>query len=240
MLTVQAIRFTDNVPAMRDFLSMLGLGTAVTSGDGWAVMSCGAGGDVLLHSAATSSTGGRAGRTDLTFTTDDLGAIEAEFGASAYDEAYGRAVDLTDPLGATVTINGEQGDLYGYQAHDGTTADPALSLTPVRFTDPAGPYGEFLARLGLVAQSGADEFYAGWVADRGVVGLHVDRPEDTARLLLGTDSAEVLLTFGYAGDVTELERRLTEAGHRVTRDTSFGVMLEVTDPDGRSVQIHQR
>ena len=234
-MTVQAIRFSDDVPAMQRFLETLGLAASVTS-DEWAVMESGSG-QVLLHGTANATSGAQSGWTQLTLETDDLDSVAAEFGVTPVDEAWGRSLFVTDPLGAEVTINETQTDHYGYQQHE-AHPDPAVAVVPVRFTDPQGPYAQFLARLGLRAEGAGD--YVAFVADRGSVGVHVDRPDDTARYAAPGAGAQVHLTFTSSGDVEALAGTLRAAGYGDVRvDTTFGTMIEVIDPDGRPVQIHQ-
>lgn len=237
MISAQAIRFSDDVPAMQQFLTVLGLSTAVTGSD-WAVMRS-ASGEVLLHGTANAASGAGAGQTDLTFETDELDSLAGRLGVTAIDEAWGRSVVVTDPLGAQVQINDVQTDYYGYQEH-GADPDPGLSVAPVRFTDPQGPYAEFLLRLALKPVGPPDESFVSFAADRGFVGLHVDRPQESARYLVAGSGPRVHLTFGYTGDTQALAGRLRDAGYTDVRlDTTYGTMIEVIDPDGRPVQIHQ-
>ncbi|KYH44248.1 hypothetical protein [Branchiibius sp. NY16-3462-2] len=235
MISVQAIRFSDNVPAMQQFLEAIGLSASVTSGD-WAVMESGSG-KVLLHGTANATSGAQSGWTQLTFETDELDVVAKEFGAVPVDESWGRSLFVTDPLGAEVVINEAQTDHYGYEQH-AAHPDAAIAVVPVRFTDPHGPYAEFLVGLGLRPDGEGD--YVALVADQGSVGLHVDRPDESARYLATGGGAQVHLTFTATGDVKALGEKLRAAGYDDLRiDTSFGAMIEVADPDGRLVQIHQ-
>lgn len=236
MISVQAIRFSDDVPAMQRFLETIGLSASVTSGD-WAVMESGSG-QVLLHGTANATSGAQSGWTRLTFETDELDVVAKEFGVTPVDEAWGRSLFLTDPLGAEIVVNETQTDHYGYRQHQ-ARPDPATGVVPVRFTDPRGPYAGFLVHLGLHAD-GDDADYRGFVADQGAVGLHVDRPEESQRYVAAGAGAQVHLTFTCTGDVPALAATLVAAGYDHQRlDTTFGTMLEVTDPDGCLVQIHQ-
>lgn len=73
-IVVQPIRFTDDVAAMRDFLTVLGLRARLESDrGGWVDLASG-GGRAALHSAATSATGAIHGETHLSFETDDVDA----------------------------------------------------------------------------------------------------------------------------------------------------------------------
>lgn len=236
MITAQAIRFTDDVPAMRTFLEQLGLVAVVTASDTWAVMRSGAG-EVLLHGTANADSPKASGQTELTFDTDQIDALAAEFGVTVIDEAFGRSVRITDPEANELQVNETQTDYYGYTEHD-ATPDAALSLCPVLFTDPSGPYAAFLTRLGLRAEPGADESFALFAADRGSVGLHVARPGEFEQYLVGDTGVRAHLTFTTTADPNALAERLRAAGHEVLVDTSFGTMLEITDPDGCKVQVH--
>lgn len=84
-ITVQAIRFSDDMAAMRALLEQLGL-VAVVSSPQWAVMRSGSG-DVLLHGTVNAANGAPAGSTELTFETDDLDAVAVRFGVAPVDEA---------------------------------------------------------------------------------------------------------------------------------------------------------
>jgi len=236
VITAQAIRFTDNVPAMQRFCEALGLAASVTSGDGWAVMRSSSG-DVLLHSTADAVSKIVPGQTDLTFETDDLDRLAAEFEVTPVDEAFGRSLSLTDPLGDVLLVNETQTDFYGYSEHD-AQPDPAVAVCPVRFTDPSGPYAEFLRRLGLRGEAAGDSAFVAFAADHGTVGLHVARPGEFEQYLTGAEGARVHLTFTTSGDPEALAATLQDQGYAVRIDTTFGTMLEIEDPDGQKVQVH--
>lgn len=237
MIRAQAIRFTDQVPAMRAFLERLGLATVISS-DGWAVMRS-ASGDVLLHSAAGSDKGAVSGQTDLAFEADTLDELSERFAVAPVDESYGRSLPITDPLGAALVINETQTDLYGFEGHENVEPDPTLSVCVVRFTDPQGPYADFLPRLGLRVTGEPDDSFVTYAADAGSVGLHVAHPGEYERYLIerGNNPA-VHLTFATSADPMALAERLREGGTEVRVDTTFGVMLEFADPDGRLLQVH--
>ncbi|WP_433674980.1 hypothetical protein [Microbacterium gorillae] len=234
-ITVQAIRFSDDVAAMRALLEQLGL-VAVVSSPQWAVMRSGSG-DVLLHGTANAANGAPAGSTELTFETDDLDAVAVRFDVAPVDEAWGRSIEIVDPLGDRVIVNAQRDDFYGYETLE-ALPDPSISVCPVRFTDPRGAYGEFLTELGLHQSSPDDDSFVAYGADHGSVGVHIARPEETVSLLADAPGAQVHLTLSTTGDPQALAAALRSAGHEVRVDTTFGTMLELTDPDGRSLQIH--
>lgn len=234
-ITVQAIRFTTDVPRMRAFLEHIGLAAALTANDSWAVMRS-ASGDVLLHSVATAAAPVVAGQTELTMSSDDLDALAARLDAPVIDEAYGRRIELVTPDGRALGVDAEQTDLHGYVA--GTAEpDPAIGVVPVVFTDPNGPYAAFLTALGL-RDAGGDDTFRTFTAAHGAVGLHVARPGEFERFLLSGDGVGVHLTLSTAADPLALAERLRAVGIAVTVDDSFGVMLEIIDPDGRPLQVH--
>lgn len=237
MITTQAIRFTNDVPAMRRFCETLGLVATVTSDHSWAVMRSGSG-DVLLHGVKSAESDAVAGQTDLTFEVDDLDALATAFGDTPIDETYGRSLRITDPDGEQLWINEKQTDFYGYTEHEAAPSGE-LSVCPVVFTDPSGPWSTFLERLGLsCGDNAAGEPYRQFAADRGFVGLHVARPGEFEKYLVGVSGSRASLTLTTTGEPEALAKTLREAGHDVRVDTSFGTMLEITDPDGQLVQVH--
>ncbi|MGH3472298.1 MAG: VOC family protein [Nocardioidaceae bacterium] len=248
---VRPVRFTDDVKPMQAFLELLGLRPRVEAVQGgWVDMVCGAG-MVALHSAASSDTGGVAGQTRLSFEADDVCALAARLEAAGiadvalYDESYGRVLVCTDPLGDELHIDERSEDLYGYVLHP--MAPPSsLRVSPVRFTDPRGPYGGFLESVGLSRHGIPDDWSAAYVAadgDHGLVGLH--RVPDEAGpgggipgVVAGVMS--VKLTFESSESAEELATRLSARGFAAKcRQESFGSFVQVTDPDGQLVEVHE-
>ncbi len=239
-LVVRPIRFTDDLAAMRDFLVLLGLHPRIESRHGGWLDLAGGAGLVALHDAATSDEGGMAGETRLSFEVADadaaaVGLVAAGFAdVAVYDEAYGRALSVTDPLGRTVVADEQHGDLYGYLRHPVGATDGAPGVVPVRFTDDAPGYHAFLAAWGL---TGAPEpgGYATYAADgHGWVGVHHGYDD----LPVVGDGAAVHLTLAVV-DVDVVQTRVEAAGLVVVRhDEEFGSFLDLTDPDGQSVQVH--
>lgn len=159
---VRPVRFTAELPAMREFLVALGLAPRVEARrGGWLDLAAGAG-MVALHDAATSDTGGTPGETRLSFEVDDFDELAsavraAGFGApSVYDEAYGRVTSLVDPLGTELRLD-ERDDDYGYLRHP-LAGPPRMHVVPVLpAADPA-----FLAVLGLVPRAGTPAVLGGF------------------------------------------------------------------------------
>lgn len=240
-LTLAAIRFTDDVPAMRRFLEALGLATTSTRGDGWAVLATGAG-QVWLHSAATSDSGAGAGTTELTGEVDDLESSAQHLkddglSCSIVDEAYARTLEVTDPRGDTLVLHDHDPEHYGYDQHAGAP-DTRLSLSACLFTDPQGAYAGFAQALGLQRQTDPNEWYVPYSAGAGILGLHHDDGTHTPDKP-GTGPT-VALGFTTAAPLEELQQRLRDAGYDagqiVTED--FGSRIELTDPDGQHLEIH--
>lgn len=245
---VRPVRFTDDVAAMQHFLELIGLRPwIVTDGGGWSDMAAG-GGRVALHDAATSVTGGLPGQTDLNFEAGDIGALARRLEEAGiaevtiYDEAYGRVLTCADPEGSVVAVDEVPADLYGSQLRAERSPVDSLRVMPVRFTDPAGPYGGFLQALGLRRAGEINPYYVNFLADGGMqgqVGLHHVFAEDLP-VIRGGRSAAVQLTFESAEPLVELAARLSAAGFEpgiVTED--FGSLLHVTDPDGQVIQVHE-
>jgi hypothetical protein len=199
-MVIRPLRFTDDVDAMRAFLETLGLRSRIESErGGWVDMVTG-NGMVALHDAATSSTGGKAGQTSLSFEADKLDGLpdrleQAGFGdATVFDEAYGRVLSVTAPDGVVIWVDERAEDLYGYKLHDAhpddrwtvtpylTGADEsawqrfltALCITPaVRF----GPGAEFAVRLDLTTTEHLDEVQGRVHGTRTNKGVEIVDPD---------------------------------------------------------------
>jgi uncharacterized glyoxalase superfamily protein PhnB len=246
-IVVRPVRFTENVEAMQTFLETLGLRPRILAeAGGWVEMVAG-GGMVALHDAATSDLGHGPGETSLSFEVDDIRGLAERLDATGvadvtvYDEAYGRVLTCTDPLGDTVAIDGRSDDLYGYRVVPYASPARSLRVVPVRFTAPNGPLGGWLEALGLTRVLGGDDGYVMYAAgggDHGYVGLHRVYGED---LPIVPGPAAVHLTFVTDEPLDEVARRLVAGGYTdavVTRE-DFGAMLTVTDADGLECQVHE-
>jgi PAS domain-containing protein len=207
-VVIRPLRFTADVDAMRAFLERLGLQSRIESErGGWVDMLSGRG-MVALHDAASSSTGGQAGDTRLTFEVEKLDELkdrleEAGFAdATVFDEAYGRVLSVTAPDGVVIWVDERTDDLYGYTLHD-AKPDDRWSVMPCLI--------------------GADE--AGWrrfldaVGGDGLVRFEPAGTEFAVRLELATTEA------------------LDEIQARVPGQRS-GDTLEITDPDGQPLVVH--
>lgn len=243
-IVVAPLRFTEDVQAMRSFLELLGLRSRIESESGsWVDMVAGAG-LVALHSAATSDTGGKPGETRLVFEAEDLPALAGQLNkagvadVSIFDEAYGRSLSCTDPLGESVVVNGRQDDLYGYRLHD-AKPDVRWRVMPVRFTDPMAGYVDFLEALGLAVQGERDDYFTicAGSGDTGQVGVHYVGNDE---LPLVAGPAAVHLTFETTEPLDQVAARLSRHGlDAAVEREDFGAVLFVTDPDGRPCQVHE-
>lgn len=242
-IVVRPVRFTDDVAAMRGFLELLGLAPRIEAErGGWVELVTG-GGMVALHDAATSATGALPGQTRLSFEADDVDQLKDMLlatglaDATIWDEAYGRVLSVTDPLGEQIWVDERSTDLYGYRAHE-SSPDGRLRVVPVRFTNDASSYAGFLRALGLAGEP--DEHYAMFAAgggDHGYVGVHYVFGDDLP-IVPGDGAAH--LTFATTEPLADMVTRLEAAGFRPTLTTEdFGSYIDVTDPDGQSVQIHE-
>ncbi|MEU4193720.1 VOC family protein [Kribbella sp. NPDC026611] len=211
-VVLRPLRFTDDVAGMRVFLERLGLRARIESErGGWVDMVAGGGGMVALHDAASSSTGGRPGQTNLSFEADKIDELKdrlQEIGfvdATVFDEAYGRVLSVTAPDGVVIWVDERSDDLYGYKLHD-ASPDDRWSVTPYL--------------------TGMEE--AGW--RRFLRGLRADA---AVRFGPSDEPFAVRLELTTTEDLDEVARRLD--GLQVTR-TATG--LEITDPDGQLVVVH--
>lgn len=245
-IVVRPVRFTDRLPEMKHFLEVIGLRPwIVAGGGGWADMSCAAG-RVALHDASSDS-GGLPGQTTLSFEADDIIVLARQLtGAgvpdvTVYDEAYGRVLTCRDPVGATVAIDERATDLYGYQWRAEADVEQSLRVMPVRFADPAGPYGGFLRALGLRPAGEVNPYYVNFLAadgSQGQVGVHYVFGE-ALPIVASEGQPAVQLTFESAEPLEQLAARLAAAGYEPgIRSEDFGSLLHVTDPDGQEVQVH--
>lgn len=246
-IVVRPVRFTGHVGAMHQFLELIGLRPwIVTDGGGWSDMSCG-GGRVALHDAASSSFGHLPGQTTLSFEAADVSSLARQLTAAGvaevtvYDEAYGRVLTCQDPEGATVAVDERATDLYGYQLRAEPSPVQSLRVMPIRFADPAGSYGAFLAALGLRPAGAINPRYVNFVAAEGAqgeVGLHHVFGDDLPVVADGR-SPVVQLCFETGEPLDDIAARLSAAGHtpEITQE-DFGSVLSVTDPDGQLVQVH--
>jgi predicted enzyme related to lactoylglutathione lyase len=246
-VVVRPVRFTDRLAEMQQFLELIGLQPWIESDrGGWADLAAG-GGRVALHDAATSDSGGLPGQTLLSFEAVNLASLasrldEGGVGAvTVYDEAYGRVLTCTDPDGAVLAVDEVSDDLYGYRLHQATVPE-TLRVIPIRFADPAGPYGNFLQLLGLRPAGELNPYYVSFQADdraQGQVGLHYVFGAELP-VVAGGNGAPVQLTFESGEPLGDLAARLSAAGFEPGITTEdFGSLLHVTDPDGQVVQVHE-
>lgn len=249
-VVVRPVRFSNDVAKMQEFLETIGLRPRIESrGGGWVDLISDSG-MVALHDAASSVIGAEHGQTCLSFEVNELDKLAERLrdagvpDVAIHDEAYGRVLSCTDPLGDQIWIDGRTDDLYGYRAHQEVPPESGLSVVPVRFTDPQGPYADWLAALGLTRLGESNESYVMFDAggsEHGFVGLHHVYTKDPADLPIVAGDGSVHLTFATHESLDDVAARLVQAGHGdahvIVED--FGTMLTVTDPDGQEVQVHQ-
>jgi hypothetical protein len=247
-LVVRPVRFTSDVPAMQAFLETLGLAARIESeSGGWVDLVAGAG-MVALHGAATSDTGVLPGQTRLSFEADDLDALAAALIDAGHDDAHvvdesdGRLLVVTDPDGEQLIVDGASDDLYGYRAHLDRRPDERLTVVPVRFTQPTGPYAGFLSAFGFAPMGEPDEYYMlfNGADSHGMIGLH--HLFGAVLPVVAGPGAIVQLTFTTTEPAPDIAARLDHAGYdRVEiRHEDFGDVVSVVDPDGQDVQVHPR
>lgn len=252
--TVFPLRFTRDPQALIAFLRTLGMAPAITAGDdGFGDLVAGAG-RVMVHAVHSAESGAAHGDTDLCLAVPDADRAardlaEAEIAVTVWDESYGRQGRIDGPAGEGVSLNEHQSDLYGYQGHDPSGADPRLSVTAVLMSDDFARDSAWCARLGFVARATDDAGGTGWLelhgpGRTGTIGLH--RPVPGARRTRPTgeefgDCLQVLLSFSTTEPLEALAERLEAAGHPARLAEQDGVRsLRVTDPDGLTVEIHPR
>jgi hypothetical protein len=233
-VVVMPLRFSDHVPQMQDFLSLLGFSRRVSRADKWITMA-GHSGMVALHNTATKTS--PSGDTGLSFEVADIDALYAQFGEAGftdreiYDEAYGRVLTVRDPEGTQLGFDEPEDDMYGYQVDEPRPEHGIVSM-PLRFDPPSAPIARLLAAAGFVRlDEGDDQWWRVWRApDGGLVALHP--PGDD------TPCGSVRLGFRTEEPLADLAARLTAAGYPdVTVSDDFGGELTVTDPDGQKVHV---
>ncbi|WP_446664219.1 VOC family protein [Flexivirga sp. B27] len=250
-LTVQPLRFTDNIDEMTRLLSALGMSVSITSDKGGWVVLAGRAGTVALHSASGATSGATQGQTTLCFEADDLDAVahrltEQGFGndehpaeSMVYDEAYGRAISIT-VNGEEMTINGRSEDLYGYTS-TGVSAGPDtgdLRVTPIRFVDDQTSDRRLLESLGFTVAGEASRYFTQLeLPDAGgSVGLHYIYSDE---LPIVPGPFAIQLTFQTATPLPEIVRRATSVGAQAQLEKSeVGDFVTIVDPDGQQIQVH--
>jgi hypothetical protein len=235
-VAVMPMRFSGQLPRMRDFLALLGFSSHVTGAEKWSVMA-GAAGLVAIHATAAASSGAPSGTTDLTFEVVDADALKARLAAAGlvdsvvYDEAWGRVLTVRGHEGRELYINERPDDYYGYRL-DEPRPEHGIVTMPVTYEPPAGTSADTLAALGFVRlDEGDDEWWRVWSGPGGgLVALH----PPTNDAAPGT----VRLGFRTREPLKELAERLVAAGHEdVTVTDDHGGELTVTDPDGQKVLV---
>ena len=250
-VTVFPLRFTRDPQALIAFLRTLGMAPAITAGDyGFGDLVAGAG-RVMVHAVRGAESGAVHGDTDLCLSVPDAVRAAEEIAAAGievtvWDESYGKQGRLDGPDGEGVSLNEHQVDLYGYQGHDASAADPRLSVTAVVLSDDFERDAAWFARLGFVAESEGDQWWRELrgAGRAGTIGLHAPGPEGRRTRPTGPefgDCLQVRLGFSTTEDLEELAERLVAAGHPARLAEAGAVRsVHVTDPDGLVIEIHPR
>ena len=233
-VVVMPVRFTEHLPQMREFLSLIGFSPKVSRPERWVTMA-GSAGMVALHEAAISGSG--SGETELSFEVADIDALAAQYieagfvDVEIYDEAYGRVLRVQDHEGKQLSFDQPSDDLYGYHLDDPRPEHGIISM-PLHFVPPTGPIARLLSAAGFVRlDEGDDEWWRVWRSTGGgLIALHP--PTDDA------PPGSTRLGFRTQEPLSELAKRLTAAGHAgVTLADEYGGELTVTDLDGQKVFI---
>lgn len=250
-LTVQPLRFTDNIDAMTRLLTALGMSVSVTSDKGgWVVLS-GRTGTVALHTVADASSGAQRGQTSLSFEATELEQLAQQLTAAGfgngdrpdesmvYDEAYGHALTITVG-GEALTINAAIEDLYGYSS-TGVRPGPGtgdLHVTPIRFVDDQAADRRLLEALGfsLIGEASPDFTELSLPDSGGSVGLH---PLVSSETGFASGPFAVQLHFSTTTPLTQIIERAASVGIAAQlHESEFGDHVTITDPDGQQIQVH--
>ena len=249
-IVVRPVRFSSDVTRMQQFLERIGLRPRIESKRGGWVDLIADSGMVALHDAATSATGAKPGQTCLSFEANDIDSLATQLrdagvpDVTVFDEAYGRVLSCIDPLGDPIWVDERTDDLYGYRTHPESRPGTGLSVVPVRFTDPQGPYVGWLQALGLIRLGDLNESYVMYdagTAEHGYVGVHYLYTDTEGELPIVPGSGSAQLTFATREPLAAVAERLVHADYEDAQviDEDFGAMLTVTDPDGQEVQVHE-
>lgn len=245
-LTVVAVRYCADVPAMATFLEKLGLTPRLSSESGGFVTLNAGDGLVMLHSASEALSGMPAGSAELAFEAVDLDAAEqllAPLEPVRWDESYGQHLGFRDPRGDGIWVIESQRDLYGYRAHDAAPND--LNLLAIRFTQDMAAEAQFYRQFGYEVRGPMSEHFtplAGTGAAHGVIGLHPPNPA----LATGPQSpdnpvgppAVITLSFETHEPLDDLQRRLNAVGIDARPMGGPAPHLCVDDPEGNEIELH--
>lgn len=266
--TVYPLRWSADPAAMIRFLVTLGMARAVTGpGDGFGELVAGGGGRVMVHrvhapsgSDAPAEDGPSAdraapGATDLCLSVPDT-VLAAQhlrdhgLEVAVWDETYGKQGVVRGPVGEEISLNEQQRDLYGYEGHDASGADPRLSVVAVRPCEDMLRDAAFFAQLGFTPVGEASAWWQELhgAPGAGIIGLHPPGPglplpaEDPrasgADRVLGPP-AVIRLGFATTEPLDALAARLQAAGYDARVREQAGVSsVRVTDPDGCLLEIH--
>ena len=245
LFTVLPVRFSDDPPAMIEFLRTLGLVDVVTTeGDSYAELRAGAG-RILIHGAKSSASGAESGDTDLCLQVPSIDAAAAALSRNGiavrvWDESYGRQAAVTGTMGETIGINEEQTDLYGYVGHDEAPGS-GLAVTAIRPSHDFAADAAFFKQFGFQPDANGSQWWQAMRSSGGVIGLHV--PRNTPSFRESGSGADRIATAGLGFETLEdldaLATRLSAAGYpaEVVEEKNLRA-VHLTDPDGKKLEIH--
>lgn len=248
-------RFTTDGAAMARFVELLGLRGKLRSADGGFRTFRGTSGALALHPVSNADTGAAPGESQLSFEAWDIDSAArwlsaAGLDSQVWDEAYGRVLSVHDPHGHSVWVNEVQHDLYGFEhlpsagPPDSTEEGRDIDIVAVRPTPDFEADTRFYRAFGFTSEAGSPGFQPLQASgERGTIGLHEHAgPAPRGAGEPETPMAACWLGFSTGEDASELASRLQAGGHdsAIVVEEEHTRRVEVTDPDGQKVEIHQR
>jgi hypothetical protein len=237
-LSIALVRSTDDVPAMIEFLTALGLRLQTTSeridqrGQTLFAASAGRSSRYVLHATTEAA---QLGRTHLVLGTNDLDGAVAALRASGrtvslLDEESGRAASVATPRGdLRIDDTSSRNDVYGHPPDKDTPE--AAEVLPVLFADTVVSDGELVTALGFTLHDEREGAELWEAAGGGKLLLHPAHGDHV-------DQCDWSVAPGIRSDVDPdaLVDRLRRIGCTDARLADGAV--QVTDPDGQHVEVH--
>lgn len=230
--TVRLYRGTNNVEQMVAFLQTLGMGPVAHREDDDLVYITGRGGEIALYD--NPDLGGRPGRAELAFRTDDHEAVEKLLGS--YDIRVDRPEESKQAGVTAYDVNGQSIWITDSVAEFGDDHESTIEVVALRHTPKVFGDTEFFELLGFT------EVWEGEAAWRllarkepaGVIGLTPGNVEGCE-----PGRASVGLGFRTTEALGKLSARLQAGGYHVSGIIdSERPFLSVTDPDGITSAVY--